>query len=140
MHCIGNVIVGTYVPWSREDFNKVGAAYAADADFVKKVQEFNPDDNQEMLLADVEQGELDWLEFVEDVWTKEYHGGGNSTVAWVGVCIGTFDETDHFDLNDIKRLDETEVFAEAMDKYRSLPQTVRDLLPPFGTYVVWSSS
>lgn len=142
MYDIGHVILGTHVPWSQEDYNKVSAAYATDPDFLKEVQKFNPEVSQEDLIADAENGELEWPDFVEDQgWQKEYHGGGDSTVAWIGVELGTFDVTEHFPLSDLTDLGASTVKRmEAKKMYDSLPQAVRNVLPAFGVYVVWSSS
>lgn len=140
MYDIGNVIVGTHLPWSKEDFIKVAMAYVAD-DPVALLDEGESIDD---LMASAEQGELDWLELFEEDWNSEYHGAADSPVAWVGVKIGQFDVTDHFSYKRITEMLATakigSVVTEASQKYMALPKIVRDLLPPLDVYIVWSSS
>jgi hypothetical protein len=142
MYDIGNVIVGTHLPWTQEDYAKIAMAYVVD-DPCSLLDEGESVDD---LMASAEQGELDWLDLFgeRDDWNQEYHGASDSPVAWVGIKVGQFDVTDHFSY---KRIIEMivaakagTVVAEASKKYMALPKAVRDLLPPLDVYIVWSSS
>lgn len=156
MYVIGNVILGTHLPWDKEVEKKLTIAYAkAKPEGLQPyIDSLNtepsiPYETVNSVIAGLEDDSLDWEELEwwdtwgeEDGWQKEYHGSGPSTVAWIGEQVGEFDETDHFPLSDITDMESVspEVKALARQKYEALPKEVRNVLPPFGLYVVWSSS
>lgn len=140
MYDIGNIILGTYLPWSEDDERQVMRAHvAADLDRYRQRQTDGEVESDEDLLAAAEQGEVEEV-FDQAPWNKEYHGGAPSTTAWVGVRLGTIDVTDHIPVAAVDKRPTPKQLEEAWKAYESLPSTVRKLLPPFGTYVVWSSS
>lgn len=145
MYSIGNIILGTYLPWSDEAYYKLQQAYIAD-DPVAFVQE---GETIEELMETAGHDDIELFDALEGIgkgeWNKEYHGSGDSPVAWLGVRVGEIDDTDHFSLHDIAPSNfigpgKQEVWDKAIAAYNELPQTVKDVLPPFGIYVVWSSS
>ena len=142
MYMIGNVVLGTYLPQDDQKVRDVMEAYAADPDFLKLVEEYNPGVTHDDLKVDAENGELEIWDFVDDVWTKLYHGAARHPIAYVGVELGTFDEaSDHFPLSDLTGMvPSAQQRLKARKAYDSLPQGVRDVLPPFDVYIVWSSS
>jgi len=141
MYDIGNVIIGTHLPWSKEDYIKIGMAYVAEDPTSLQ----DEGESKEDVMAAAESGELDWLDlFADDGWNQEYCGGADSPVAWVGVKVGEFDTTDHVSYKRIIEMLATAkagtAVTEAAKKYMLLPKSVRDLLPPLDVYIVWSSS
>lgn len=128
MYAIVEVILGTILPWDDDDIlSKLDRAYA--------VALLDANDEGDDLFNEVV------LEEPTSVWTKNYHGASDVPSAYVGVALHQFDESNHFPLSkltDIKPTEEQE--REARAKYDALPETVRVVLPPFGTYVVWSTS
>lgn len=180
MFVIGNIILGTHIPWDREEKLYIddmyyrldainGTGFFAEKEWVIESaiahyeQQLNPEADKEQLCLDYieeakkcglpeEEGgwdsaDYDWLDYHEDVWTREYHGGSDELVAWCGVHLGELDETNHFPFSDLMKFPEllaseegTELIAQARAKYAQIPKEIRDVLPPFGIYVVWSSS
>lgn len=146
MYHIGNIIVGTYLPWEATDYRddvvrKVALAYATQEtiDRLKAIDRLEPDCSVEDLEADADNGDHDfWLD--SSPWNREYHGGSDGPVAWVGVQIGEFDVTDHLPLSELDVRPTPEQVGKAREAYDSLPEAVRGLLPEFGVYVVWSTS
>jgi hypothetical protein len=141
MYDIGNVILGTHLPWSKEDYIKIAMAYVAEDPTCLLDDGESADD----VMAAAERGELDWLDlFADDGWQQEYHGGGDSPVAWIGVKLGEFDVTDHISYKRIIEMIASakadNLVASATNRYMALPKSVRDLLPPLDVYIVWSSS
>lgn len=180
MYIIGNIILGTHIPWDRGESKPIGDTYyrldaingtgffaekewVVDAALTFYEQQQNPEADKEQLYLDYleeakkcglpeEQGgwnsaDYDWLDHHEDVWTREYHGGADELVAWCGIQLGELDETNHFPFSDLMKFPEllagpegSELIAQARAKYDQIPQEIRNMLPPFGIYVVWSSS
>ena len=147
MYVIGNIVLGTYLPWDPEGSRELMMAYVATDPTPWLGEGETPDD----LMASAEQGDLDITEFMDnledmDGWVRKYHGAAPSTVAYLGVRVGEIDETDHFDLTETIRLAGEVLFPThpsniaARRMYDALPSAVRAVLPPFGLYVVWSSS
>lgn len=135
MYIIGNVILGTHLPWEGDEQRRISLLYAT--------QEFldrsGLDCSLEDLQADAEDGDTDfWLE--SEPWHREYHGSADDAVAWVGVQLGEFDVTNHFPLSDLDFQPSPDQLARAREAYELIPEAVRAALPPFGVYVVWSSS
>jgi hypothetical protein len=110
-YAIGNIVLGTYAPWDREIRNKL-------------IEELGEDFQD------------------EDPWEGAYHGSSEFSVAWVGVVLQRFDECDNFPLAAISQHSppSRDIVKEARHRYEQLPVEIRKLLPPFGIYVVWSSS
>jgi hypothetical protein len=140
MYTVGNVILGTHLPWSAEDSAKVAMAYVADDPTCIQ----DEGESKEHLMQMAACGELEWLELFadRDGWNEEYHGGASTAVAWVGVKLGEFDVTDHVAYKSMAAMivGAKDRIAEATQKYMMLPKTVRDVLPPLDVYIVWSSS
>lgn len=140
MYHIGNIIVGTYLPREaagHEDdmARKVALAYTTQ----ETIDRLELDCSVEDLEADADNGDHDfWLD--SPPWNVEYHGGSDDPMAWVGVQIGEFDVTDHLPLSDLDVRPTPEQVGKAREAYDSLPEAVRELLPEFGVYVVWSTS
>jgi len=136
VYSIGNVIVGTYLPWDDETVRRLSVLYATQ----ESIDRLELYCTLEDLRADADNGDFtEWMD--GEPWRTEYHGSAPSEVAWVGAKIGEIDDTDHFPLSDLTGLQPTpEQLAKAREAYESLPPAVREALPPFGTYVVWSSS
>lgn len=148
MYIIGHIIVGTYLPWDGDSEREVAVAhFKEDPDMFKPFEGETLESTIEGLADDcIDWQELEWLDVVEDKyhWIREYHGSAPSTVAWCGVELGQFTECDHFPVSQLTDILAKDVHGEytamAMERYNALPQGVRDALPPFGVYVVWSSS
>ena len=136
MYEIGNVILGTYLPWEGNAERDVSLLYATQ----ETIEANGLDCSLEELRADADNGDSDfWLEFKP--WHREYHGAAPGAVAWVGVKLAQFDTTDHFSLSDLELDPPAPIqMGKARDAYNSIPENVRAVLPPFGVYVVWSSS
>jgi len=158
MYIIGNIVVGTHLPWNRNRIRQIGQEYmvhlrnTAPQELLSILQDFKIEDPEELMEISEEEfreevSDLGYA-FVEEVlleegaWEKNYHGGSDDPSAFVGVEIGSLDETDHIPADElIRQLTPTEQqTAEAREKYDALPENVRKILPPFGVYIVWSSS
>ncbi len=139
-YAIGHVILGTYLPWDEEKAKLVAAAYLeidiANDEVPRGLEGITP----ETLVS----GDDNWqlVEFTEmDPWVTMYHGSAQYGPAYAGVELKKFDETDHFPLVDLIDAKASKVqYEKAWNLYQSLPRKVRDVLPAFGVYVVWSSS
>ncbi len=121
MYTIGNVILGTYLT-RHEEVEPIYARelYADEAD-------------------DWDVGSLDWSDV--DPWETMYHGSASDVIAFAGVCVHEFDECENFPLADLADIQPSpEQRAQARERYERIPEAVRVMLPPFGLYVVWSSS
>ena len=133
MYAIAEVILGTILPWDDDDIlSKLDRAYAV---ALRDELSLDADDDGDDLFNEVVLDEPNYK------WTKNYHGASDVPSAYVGVALHQFDESNHFPLSkltDLKPTEEQE--REARRKYDALPETVRAVLPPFGTYVVWSTS
>jgi hypothetical protein len=129
MYAIANVILGTILPWDdgSDETLKLDYAYA---EVLGVDQEEAVDLFEDEVLDDPTSG-----------WTKNYHGGSSTPSAFVGVSLHEFDETCHFPLSTLTGIVPTaEQEYAARIKYDALPEPVRAVLPPYGMYVVWSSS
>lgn len=128
MYAIANVILGTILPWDSDDaLAKLDRAYA--------------EARGETVEGAVNLFAEEVLEDEASGWTKNYHGASPVASAFVGVSLHEFDETNHFPLSRLTEIAPTpEQELEARSKYDALPAPVRAALPPFGTYVVWSTS
>lgn len=154
MYIIGHIIIGTHLPWDSDSERLVALAHLkADPDMFSPFYEgakAGGETSESMLEGleddDIDWRDLEWLDVVEDKyhWIREYHGSADSTVAWCGVELGQFNECDHFPVSKLTSILSKDVHGEhtaiAMERYLALPKEVRDVLPPFGTYVVWGSS
>lgn len=137
MYTIGHIILGTYLPLDTDLQEKVAIEIVTanpdeyryeddpDADLVQEIKDGN------MYLSDI---------FDKDPWNWEA-SDINEEVAWVGVKLKQFDDTEHVSLKDFLPPHPTEEqIGTARARYELLPGAVRDMLPPFGVYIVWSSS
>ena len=146
MYVIGNIILGTHLPWDDEKYNAiVRAMVAADPDKYRTEIELadgtKRKETDDELLAAADAGEVDDV-IDSPVWEVMYHGAAPGLVAYCGVKLGELDETDHFSFDSLmaRGAYTVEQRAEALEKYNQIPELVRAMLPPFGVYVVWSSS
>lgn len=119
MYSIGNIIIGTYLPEDRDIQLQISGIYC---------RELGLDDGDE----------VDWVDL--DPWHTEYHGAAPWQVAWCGVRVRGIDVCGNFPLSDIMDLPSPKQREDARREYERLPAAVRELCPPFGVYVVWSTS
>lgn len=138
-YTIGNIILGTHLPWDKDEAQKVLVAMVgADPD---NFRDETSGESREAVIEAAKNGDLEPGDvFDGEPWHKEYHGGADSPVAWVGVCLGTFDETDHIPFSELRPIPTPEQMTEAALAYESLPDSVKLLLPPLSVYIVWSTS
>jgi hypothetical protein len=136
-YAIGNIILGTHLPWDKDEANKVLVAMV-EADPQAFAEE---GETREDVIEAAKDGAFELADaFDGEPWHKEYHGGADSPVAWVGVLLDTFDETNHIPFSQLRVIPTPEQMAEAGNAVASLPEGVRKLLPPISIYVVWSTS
>jgi hypothetical protein len=128
MYTIANVILGTILPWDVDEILPLlDVAYAPSYDIV-------PGDAVNLFVEET-------LDDETRGWTTEYHGASDVPSAFVGVKLTEFDESNHVPLSALTDLKPTdEQMGEARRKYDALPEPVRAVLPPFGIYVLWSTS
>jgi hypothetical protein len=128
MYAIANVVLGTILPWDVDEILPLlDCAYAPSYDIY-------PGDAVNLFVEET-------LDDETRGWTREYHGTRTVPSAFVGVRLAEFDESNHVPLSTLVDLKPTdEQMSEARRKYDALPEPVRAVLPPFGTYVLWSSS
>lgn len=112
----------------------------APEEWLRRIREAEPDADYEVddLLYSARVGELDDL-FDDAPWQRLYSGSGDPPF-WVGVQLGTIDESrcERLPLKCATPTDEQ--VAAARVEYEKLPEAARALLPPFGVYLVWSTS
>lgn len=162
-YAIANIVVGTIIN-GYEDLVKVKDAYARHCffndlpkfreivmSFGRGLEEWNDwlAENEIESDEDIFQGILeggDAFEWEEDTdlmqpWESLYSSSEGQNIGYVGVEIGSFDETENFPLESICNIrPRPDQKLEAMKKYGALPEEVRRVLPPVDVYVVWSSS
>lgn len=116
MYSIGHIIVGTYF-----------------------VEAWDDDDRP---LSDLleKHHDMDIKDVVDDgPWTSLARRWRQC--AYVGVELKEFDECGAFPYSDIAGLEPTpEQLRAARCLYEELPEFARELLPPFGVYIIWSTS
>lgn len=139
-YAIANIILGTHLPWDKALAQQVLVAHV-EADPNAYLDE---GETREDVIEAAKRGDFEFGDVFDggEPWHKEYHGAADSVVAWVGVQLGAFDETDHLAFESLTNITDPtdEQFRLAVAAYESLPETVRKLVPPFGLYIVWSTS
>lgn len=147
-YSIGHIILGTYLPWDNYELQRIAhAVFVLDPPAFMEAGD-DPSDWAEGLLdgsidwIDILRPEVDGVESLPGEWETAYHGSADFPIAWCGVELGTVDDTDNFPVSDITQMlpGSLEQIRDAGAKYDALPAELRAVLPPYGAYIVWSTS
>jgi hypothetical protein len=141
MYIKGTIIIGTFYPLSdfgfdREEFHSRYFSWAKDDQYG------DGNGNIETPLTPSEFFQDYILEDGTHGWKKLYHGSSMEPIAFIGVEIKELDECEH--VMNIDKVFESEKYYPQMEKaislYRSIPEEISAMLPPFGVHLIWSSS
>jgi len=97
-------------------------------------------------LKDIAWDEGNFKEVVGDEdepfgYDEMYSGNSEITPGWLGVDLDQFDECAHgIDVSKLNTLPTDKQKKEAQDKFDALPQELKDIAPPIGIYIVFSTS